>query len=258
MFYSTWIYIRNSIAGYGSILITLAISIWRHVNILSNFDVDFSLYTNFEPHGPAIAAERMNQAHTDLIVRFGSCCLLGVIVGHLLYLYETRKIARWPRWFRLLGLKIVLLVIASLYFGVPVLEHPLISQYLPPRPTEINRTVAIWSFSLAQLIPDIIVCIFILLTTTGSGSKTFIKLMSSRISKIFANTSYAVYLIHLEVIFKFPYMKVENLYWYLLLASIFHIFTSNLLAFLIHVLYEMPINHIVRYSMGRLMNSAAK
>lgn len=208
------------------------------------------MLAQWKPHVYTIGADRLHEVYTDLFVRLGTF-LVGVATGHLLYLYETREIKEWPKWFKNIGIKVNLISATLFFFGGPLLANPYINQFLPD-PKDYDSDGLAILVPLFKVAMEINLGFILLLLVTGGGYSIINRLLSSNIAKIMANISYGVFLIHVEIMYKIKIQQIESSYWSLYVHSIFIIVVSNIVAFIIHLLYEMPINNLIRYIVSKI------
>lgn len=235
---------KSMALGYGAIFVTLAYTLANMTRILREASIDYGIVLEWQPHIYALMLDRLHNVYTNFFVRM-STYLLGVILGHLLYLYETRQIREWPGWLRRYGIKLALLIGLMFFFAVNIVSSPLVSRFLPPRDQIHSDTVALL-VPLFKTAMELCICVTLLLLLTGSGYKLVHELLHNRAMKILASISYAVFLTHIEILYKVPSIPLESNYWYLYLMSTFLIVSSHVLSFFLHLLYEMPINNLSR------------
>lgn len=242
---------RDVTLGYIALFATLIISWARLTYILRQSNIDYVVLINWQPHVYSILADRLHDAYTDLVTRL-STYLLGCIVGHLLYMYETRQIKQWPDWFQRHGMKTALVVGGIFFMGAPLLSNPYISQFMPDSKYVDSDTAALF-IPFFKNAMEISIGAVLLLLVTGGGYRWLTDLLSSNISKILANISYCVFLLHVEIMYKVKTQQIESTYWSLYVHSIFFIGVANLAGFFVHTLYEMPINNMLRYIFQKLL-----
>jgi len=223
------------------------------VQILREANIDYMVILHWQPHVYAIMADRLHNVYTDLVVRL-STYLLGVMAGHLLYLYETNQIKRWPSWVERVGLKVALIVGASFFMGGPILANPYLNQFLPSIDDLDSDTVVVL-IPLFKSAMELCISVSLLLLASGGGYNWVSDTLSSKAAKVLSNISYGVFLVHVEVMYKVPAVKFESSYWFLFLYSIFFIVLSNLVSFAIYLLYEMPINNVMRHIIRKTLNT---
>lgn len=242
---------RNVALGYVALFATFIVSWARLTYILRQANIDYVVLINWQPHVYSILADRLHDAYTDLIVRL-STYLLGCMVGHLLYMYETRQIKQWPDWFKRYGMKAALIVGGTFFMGAPILSNPYVSQFMPDSKDVDSDTAALF-IPLFKNAMESCVCVILILLVTGGSYKWLTDLLSSNLSKILANISYCVFLIHVEIMYKVRTEQIESNYWSLYIHSTFFIVVANLAGFFVHLLYEMPINNMLRYIFQKLL-----
>lgn len=178
--------------------------------------------------------------------------MLSLVTGHILYLYETRQIKAWPRWFKYWAIKGSLAFGSILFFGAPILASPMVNQFLPKSENLDNATIVLL-IPIFKTTMEIAMCFTLLSMMTGGGSRWFRDLCSSRPFKIMSNISYVVYLIHIEMIFKVYLQKIMSNWWFLWGMSTAVVVFCFVIALFVHILYEMPINNILRIVFKRAL-----
>lgn len=232
-----------------AILATFAWSAITLVRILRDAYIDYEVLLHWTPQVYSILADRLHDVYTNLSVRL-STYLLGVVVGHLLYLYDTQQIKKWPTWFTAIGLKLALLCASIFFMGAWVISNPTINRFLPAA-EQVDSDLAVILIPIFKAAMEICMSVGILLLVTGSGYKWVRELLSSNIIKVLSNISYGVFLFHIELMYKVPLLEIESNYWILFIFTTFYIVFSNAVAFAIYLFYEMPINNVLRYVFQR-------
>ena len=236
--------------GYGAIFATLAYSNMSLVSSLRSANVDYKILPAWKPHVYSLLVDRLHHVYTSFSVRIGTY-LMGVIVGHLLYLYETKRIGEIPKPLGQFGMKLALAMGFIFYFGSSFIANPYFNQLLPSRDSLDSDTVALL-VPIFKVAMELCLSTIMLLLVTGGGFKFIRHFLSSSSMKILSNISYAVFLSHVEVMYKLPSFKFESNYWYLFIYAVFFIACSHLVAFMLHLFYEMPINNIIRHLFRRV------
>lgn len=222
------------------------------IRALREAAIDYKIMLKWQPHVYSLMADRLHDVYTDFGIRM-STYMMSVVVGHLLYLYETRQIKRWPKWFQDWALKVSLTIVFALFFGAPILASPMLSGLMP----DLDK---LSSDSIVLLVPlfkyamESSICVILLCLMTGGGLNWIREAFSSRAFKILSEISYAVFLIHIEIMYKLPQTKYTSSYWYLFIHASFFITSAYLLATIIYIFYEMPINNILREVFRRALN----
>lgn len=246
----------NTTAGYAAIFSTLIYSFVKMTHILRDADIDYKILLKWQPHVYNILTDRLHDVYTNLSIRL-STYLLGIVVGHFLYLYEQGRIKRIPRWFKRYGLKLALLVGSMTFMGAPLLANSSINQYLPS-PEQLDSNTVVMMIPFFKVMMELCICVILLALTTGGGFKWLTELLSSLPARVLSNISYGVFLVHIEVMYQTPLYKYDSNWFYLFLYSTFFIILSNVIAFFMHVLYEMPINNVLRYVFKKIFYSIVK
>lgn len=243
----------NRTLGYSAIFATIAVSSLKFVTILREANIDYKILVMWPPHVYSILFDRLHDVYTNLMVRLGTY-LLGVCLGHLLYLYESKQIKEWPHWFRRYVLKMALLNCGLLFFGVGKLDMFEVKQNLSSS-ENVDSNLAVILIPFFKCSMEISICIVLLSLLTGGGYKWIKDILTSHIMSICSKISYCVFLVHVEVLYKLPAMKFEANYWYLFTYGLMFVTVSNIVALLIHSLYEMPINNITRHFMRKAISA---
>lgn len=233
-------------------LTTYAFSTWRTIHELNKADIDYQIVLRWQPHTYKTMLDRLEPLYKDFTIRLGTY-MFSIITGHVLYLYETRQIKAWPKWFKTWAIKGSLLLAAALFFGAPILASPKINQFLP-KSDNIDGATIVLLIPIFRTTMEIAMCLTILSLMTGGGTKLVRVLLASRPFKILSNLSYIVFLIHIEVMFKITLQKVMINWWIGWGLSCLLVVLCYLIALFIHILFEMPINNILRVIFKRALS----
>lgn len=243
-------------AGYVAIFGTMVYSAFRMTNIMNDATIDYRILMNWHPHVFNILNDRISKVYTNLAIRL-STYLLGILVGHYLYMYETGQVKKIPRWFKKYGLKVALVIGSGTYVIAPLLANPYVKQFLPS-PDKLDSDLMATTLPIVKTVMELCIGAILLALCTGGGFKWFTELMSSLPARVLSNISYGVFLVHVETMYKVPTVKYDTDYFYLLLYAVWFILVSNVVAFLVHVLYEMPINNSLRFVFKKIFYSVVK
>jgi hypothetical protein len=241
---------KSALLGYSAILATFIYSNVKLAQILIEAKVDYRILLNWHPHVYALMADRLHEVYTNPAVRM-STYLLGVIVGHLLYMYESRQIKQWPGWFRACALKAALLLGVCFFLGAPLLASPLVNQFLPNK-QDIDSDTVVWLIPLFKSTMEVSICVIVLLLVTGGGFACVRRALASKTMKVLSNISYAVFLTHVEIMYKLPANQLDSDYWHLYKHATFFIVVAHAVSFVLHLFYEMPIHYITRHAFKRV------
>uniref|UniRef100_A0A6G1SPM1 Nose resistant to fluoxetine protein 6 n=1 Tax=Aceria tosichella TaxID=561515 RepID=A0A6G1SPM1_9ACAR len=240
---------KSTLLGYSAIFVTFVYSNFKLAQILQVAKIDYRIVLNWQPHVYALMADRLHEVYTDPAVRM-STYLLGVIVGHLLYLYETGYIKQWPAWFRAWAMKFALLLASCFFLGAPILASPYVNQFLPTK-DDIDSDAVVWLIPLFKSAMELSICVMVLLLVTGGGFGFIRRILASQAMKILSNISYAVFLTHVEIMYKLPAHQMDSDYWHLYKHAIFFIVIAHIISFFIHLFFEMPVHNLTRHLFKR-------
>jgi hypothetical protein len=240
---------NNARLGYCAIIATFIISNLKLVHILRTANIDYKILLKLHPHTYAIMTDRLHDVYTNSLVRL-STYLLGITIGHLLYLYERRHIEQWPKWFREWGMKVALTVGLTFFYGAQLLASPLVNRFLPHR-DQIDSDVVVLLIPLFKSAMEFSICVMILLMVTGGGSALVRRILTSQTMKILASISYAVFLTHVEIMYKLPIQRFASSWWQLIIHAIFFNVFTNIVSFILHLLFEMPVHNLTRHLLKR-------
>ena len=242
---------RSVLLGYSAILGTFCYSNLKLVQTLQEANIDYRILLKWQPHVYALMTDRLHDVYTNPLVRL-STYLLGITVGHLLYAYRNGCINQWPVSFTRFGMKTALSIGMAFFFGPQLIVSPILRPLLP-RPDQINSDLVVLLIPLFKSAMEFSICVMILLLVTNSGGYAFIRdLLSSRTMKILSNISYAVFLTHVEIMYKLPAQQFDSNWWQLFIHAIFLIVISNLFSFVLHILFELPIQNITAHMFRRV------
>lgn len=243
---------KNQTLGYAAILATFVYSHLCQWRSLSMTKVDFHEVLRYEPNLISAGTDTLNEIYTDMNIRI-STYLYGVLLGHLLYRYESGDIKQWPVWFRRYGWRLGLGLGAFIFSLGIVFTNPLVKLLLPPV-DDIDGRIPMSFFLVLKFLMETSLAISILLATTGNAWSWLTNLLSARFFKVMSSLSYAVFLIHVEIMYKTQADRFDfDLSW-IRMYSVYFIVASFLISFFMHLLFEMPINNIMHHYQRRVYN----
>jgi len=235
----------NTYLGYSTILGTYAFCVMRMISALRQANVDYTLLLTWQPHIYSLMADRLHHVYTDFFVRLGTN-LMGVVVGHLLYLYENGRIPEPPRWVRSIIPKMALIIGIILFFAGRFIANPYINQFLPSAESMTSDSVLLLVPGFKSIM-EFCLSIMLLNLITGGGFKAINALLANKMMKFLCSISYAVFLCHIEVMYKAPLMRFDTTVpEHLAVYAISFIVVSHMVALVVHLLYEMPLNNLMR------------
>lgn len=171
---------------------------------------------------------------------------VGILGGHLLYLYEMGAIRRWPWYMRGAAFKLVLILHLIIFI------LPMIGRFTddPESTNESDVTIFILSNATIKPIWSLINTIFLLrLVTDLRKSSLLARLMSHNIWHCLGKLCFGAYLMHYEIILVLLKSRQEGLVdpnWSNAAREFSLTFLiSTFLAYVVYILYEAPINRLV-------------
>lgn len=181
---------------------------------------------------------------------------IGIIGGHMLYLYDIQVIRRWPWFMRGALFKFIL------FLHVFIFMLPAIGRFTdnPESSNETDMTIFILSNATIKPIWSLINTIFLLrLITDLRRHSVLARLMSHNIWHCLGKLCFTSYLIHYEVIITLLKSRQEGLIdpnWSNALREFSTAFLiSTLISYFIYILYEAPINKLITLCLAKPKNT---
>lgn len=172
---------------------------------------------------------------------------IGILGGHLLYLYDIGAIRRWPWYMRGAAFKLVLL----LHLVIFIL--PTIGRFTDDPESAIENDMTIFIISNATIKPiwSLINTIFLLrLVTDLRKSSLLARLMSHNIWHCLGKLCFGAYLMHYEIILVLLKSRQDGLIdpnWTNVVREFSLAFLiSTFLAYWVYILFEAPINRLIK------------
>lgn len=171
---------------------------------------------------------------------------IGILGGHLLYLYGKGNIRTWPRLLQGTSFKIILM----LHIFVFILPTLGMLTDDPSSNDDSNFTIFLISNATIKPIWSLINTIFILrLVTDLRLRSTVVRIMAHNVWHCLGKLCFASYLIHYEIILIFLKSRHEGLVdpdWAQIAREFSFVFlVSTVIAYFVHILYEAPINNLI-------------
>lgn len=197
---------------------------------------------------------------------------IGIFGGHMLYLYDIGKFKQWPWFMRGFGFKIVLLM-HLLIFILPTMANQSSATTNDSKEQQQNNysdtelTIFLLSNATIKPIWSLINTIFLLrLVTDLRRHSVLAKLASHNLWHCLGKLCFVSYLIHYEIILILLKSRQDIVIepnWPNALREFSLVFLiSTILAYVIHIIYEAPINKLItlimtkpEYTKGKSMAS---
>lgn len=171
---------------------------------------------------------------------------VGILGGHMLYLYDIGTIRRWPWFMRGIWFKFILFM-HLVIFVLPTLGKIMDD---PESPDETDMTIFILSNATIKPIWSLINTIFLLrLVTDLRSSSVMVRLMSHNIWHCLGKLCFTSYLIHYEIILVLLKSRQEGMMdtnWPNVAREFSLAFLiSTIISYFVYILYEAPINKLI-------------
>lgn len=177
---------------------------------------------------------------------------IGILGGHMLYLYDIGVIRRWPFYMRGLWFRWILLMHLLIFI------MPTIGKFTdnPESNNETDLTIFVLSNATIKPIWSLINTIFLLRMVTDLRKTSFlVRLMSHNIWHCLGKLCFASYLIHYEVILVLLKSNSDGLVdisWMKGFREFSLAFiVSTILSYFIYILYEAPINKLITMALAK-------
>lgn len=181
---------------------------------------------------------------------------IGIIGGHMLYLYDIKAMRKWPWYMRGAAFKFVL------FMHLFILALPTIGRFTddPESRGEVDVTIFVLSNASIKPIWSIINTILLLrLITDLRSSSKLARLLSHNIWHSMGHLCFASYLIHYEIMMLLFKSRPDGLpltSWMNALRDFSTVFLiSTVIAYFIYILYESPLNKLSSILLEKMRSS---
>lgn len=179
---------------------------------------------------------------------------IGILSGHMLYLYETGAIRRWPRFMYGRGFKLVL-ALHLLIFLLPVIGRFTDD---PKSTRQTDTTIFITSNATIKPVWSVINSLLLLRLITDLRSHSVLaRLMSHNIWHCLGKLCFTSYLIHYEIILTLLKTRETLLdpNWSNAFREFSAVFLiSTAISYAIYILYEAPMNKLIMLAFASRAN----
>lgn len=245
--------------GYLTLLIAVIVSTTKMSFQLANQTaVKTSDMAKIRLHVYPLISRFAAEFYNDAWNRIGPVAI-GIVGGHVLYLYDIGTIRQWPWFMRGVSFKIVL------FLHLFIFMLPAIGRFTdnPESSNDTDMTIFILSNATIKPIWSLINTIFLLRLITDLRSHSFLaRLMSHNIWHCLGKLCFTSYLIHYEIILTLLKSRQEGLIdpnWSNALREFSTAFlTSTIVSYFIYILYEAPINKLISLAFAKRHNYLKK
>lgn len=213
-------------------------------------EVDLSIILKFVPHTVAILTKNIAM-YTNSLFRLRAFAF-GLILGHLLYLYEF-KLIKLPIFIQQHGAKVTSIVFA---IGFCIMFSPVI---YPKGKIVISHDMTAILMILTAGGIDIFLCTLIFLICIGKAPKIVLFLLNSPFWSLLSSLSLCAFLIHTEVLVVLssqlnpPPTAKYSLLLFLFSATLI---ITYLLALGLYLCFEMPFSRLIEAFMRKYLGNS--
>lgn len=228
-------------------LVSALISI---IHGLYQSEVDLSIILKFVPHTVAMLTKNISM-YTNSLFRLRAFAF-GLILGHLLYLYEF-KLIKLPKFIQLHGAKVTSAVFAV---GFCIMFSPIL---YPKGKILISHDMTAILMVLTAGGVDLFLCTLIFLICIGKAPKIVLFLLNSPFWSVLSSLSLCAFLIHTEVIITLSsQLNPPPTAQYSLLLLVFSatLIVTYLLALGLYLCFEMPVGRLIEAFMRRYLGNS--
>lgn len=181
--------------------------------------------------------------HLSTLGRTGSVSI-GCLIGFLLHQYETKKIKQWPNW-----LTNKFTIISAVLIELVIIAAPIIGHYIY---LYTGRLVSTEEFVISHVILNLVfpalLSILVINITTVYNCSIIVRFFSHSFWHIFNRLGLCIFLSHWEIIFVgitgneqapgYGFVSELTKMW------AFGAYLSTIIAFLVHILIEIPLTNL--------------
>lgn len=236
-------YLVVFLAGILSALISM-------IHGVSQSDVDLSIILKFVPHTMAMLTKNIAM-YTNSLFRLRAFAF-GLILGHLLYLYEF-KLIKLPKFIQQHGAKVTSVVFS---IGFCIMFSPVI---YPKGKILISHDMTAILMILTAGGIDIFLCILIFLICIGKAPKIVLFILNSPFWSVLSSLSLCAFLVHTEVIVSLSsQLNPPPTVQYSLLLFVFSatLILTYLLALALYLCFEMPVSRLIEAFMRKFLGTS--
>lgn len=242
---------KRLVLGYAIVFLAGIISaVWSMAYGILQSEVDFSYIIKFVPHTVAILSRNIAM-YTNSIFRFRAFAF-GLILGHLLYMYEFRLI-KLPKIVQQHGAKLTTIIFS---IGFSVMFLPVL---YPKGKIVISHDMMSILMILSAGGIDIFLSVLIFLICIGKAPKIVLFFLNSPFWSVLSSLSLCAFLIHTEVIILLtsqldPPPTVQ----YSLLVFVFcaTVLITYVLALGLYLAFEMPVSRLIEAFMRKFFGGS--
>lgn len=236
---------RHKKLGYISLMLAIVVSTLKmSLQLMSQTAVKTSDMAKVRLHVYPLISRFAAEFYNSAWNRIGPVAI-GIMGGHLLYLYDIKAIRKWPWYMRGAAFKF------ALFMHLFICILPTIGRFTdnPESRSETDVTIFVLSNASIKPIWSIINTILLLrLITDLRLSSTVARLMSHNLWHCMGKLCFASYLIHYEIIMFLLKSRPDGLplpNWSTVLREFSTVFLiSTVISYFIYILYESPVNKL--------------
>lgn len=237
---------KRLLLGYAVVFSAGLISaLWSIVHGIFQSEVDLSYILKFVPHTVAILSRNIAM-YTNSAFRFRAFAF-GLILGHLLYLYEFRLI-KLPKFVQQHGAKLTTIIFSV---GFSIMFLPVI---YPQGKIIISHDLTAILMILSAGGIDIFLSVLIFLICIGKAPKIVLFFLNSPFWTVLSSLSLCAFLVHTEVIVLLTsQLNPPPTVQYSLLLFVFSatIILTYILALALYLAFEMPVSRLIEALMRK-------
>lgn len=213
-------------------------------------EVDLSIILKFVPHTVAMLTKNISM-YTNSLFRLRAFAF-GLILGHLLYLYEF-KLIKLPIFIQQHGAKVTSTVFAV---GFCIMFSPIL---YPKGKVLISHDMTAILMVLTASGVDLFLCTLIFLMCIGKAPKIVLFVLNSPFWSVLSSLSLCAFLIHTEVIITLSsQLNPPPTAKYSLLLLVFSatLIVTYLLALGLYLCFEMPVGRLIEAFMRKYLGNS--
>lgn len=172
--------------------------------------------------------------------------LVGALFGFLIYNYsQSKELKQWPTWLRGTATRLSIAIIMANFFFLSIFNSYRASFF---NHYPVHRYLMAFSLTSSRLIFSSANSIIFLRMTTDWKDNLMMRFCSLKIWTVMAKLNYALLLVHLDVIM-FKHLTQTYLNEFTFVDCLYEVGSmysiSCLLALIVHIFFEKPINNLI-------------
>lgn len=235
---------RIPIAAYLAMLATTTANLYLSYQMLYGIPTKLAELFLWDVYSFANFINRLAETYVSLPYRVNAY-LLGVVLGHILYVYEKGCIQRMPKILSRFGFYATVLAGTILYKGNRNLTWALRNKLIDPYAEDSQHFMAL-AANVSKAITELVMAIFLLVLTTNNAPRWISKILDNKLMQVLSCLTFGVFLNHLEIIEKVSLPEIPTDWDVLTIMNCGFLCLCFATSLFTHLLIELPVNNLTK------------